>query len=130
MPKKPNAAAKKRPAKKPRSLRPPTGGGSKAARAYDALTVSLTKTRGVVASAMFGMPIFKVNGKAFAGLRGDAMVFKLHGAHHAAALALPGAHLFEPMAGRQMKEWVQVPVTHAEGWSVLAKQARDYVAKS
>lgn len=108
----------------------PPHGGSKASKAYDAIAASLTKSRGVVASAMFGMPTLKVNGKAFAGLASDAMVFKLTGAHHAAALALAGARLFEPMAGRQMKEWVQVPAARADAWPVLAQRARDYVAKA
>jgi hypothetical protein len=132
MPKKPakKTAAKKQLTKKPISLPAPPSTNSKAARTYDAIAASLTKTRGVEASAMFGMPTFKVNGKAFAGLAGDAMIFKLSGAHHAAALVLSGAHLFEPMAGRPMKEWVQVPIAHAVAWSVLAKRARDYVAKS
>ena len=37
------------------------------------------------------------------------MVFKLEGDDHAQALALPGAQLFDPMGGRPMKAWVQVP---------------------
>ena len=123
-------AARKQPAKKPMGLPAPPSGGSKAARTYDAIAATLTKARGVVASTMFGMPTFKVNGKAFAGLAGNAMVFKLTGAHHSAALALAGAHLFEPMAGRPMREWVEVPVAHADAWSLLATRARDYVAKS
>jgi hypothetical protein len=120
----------KQQAKKPMGLPTPPSGGSKAARTYDAIAASLTKTRGVVASTMFGMPTFKVNGKAFAGLAGNAMVFKLAGLHHAAALALSGAHLFEPMAGRPMREWVEVPVAHADAWSIMATRARDYVAKT
>ena len=62
-------------------------------------------------------------GKAFAGLYGDDMVFKLAGQAHAEALALDGAHLFEPMAGRPMKAWVQVPPTHETQWAELARKA-------
>jgi len=39
------------------------------------------------------------DGKAFAGLYGDDVVFKLAGDAHARALALDGARLFELMAG-------------------------------
>ncbi len=42
---------------------------------------------------MMGIPTLYCGGKAFAGLFGDSMVFKLEGEAHAAALALPGAML-------------------------------------
>jgi len=96
---------------------------------YESVAKALAGKRGVVASKMFGMPTLKVRGKAFAGLNGDAMTFKLTGAQHAAALKLRGAKLFEPMAGRQMKEWVQVPATHASDWKTLAERARNFVSK-
>jgi hypothetical protein len=40
-----------------------------------------------------------------------------------AVLALEGAHLFDPMGGRPMKEWVQVPAAHADEWPRLAELA-------
>ena len=79
---------------------------------------------GVKAAAMFGMPTLKVEGKAVAGLYGDAMNFKLSGPAHAEALALQGAHLFDPSGlGRPMKAWVVVPVAHAASWERLARLA-------
>ena len=83
---------------------------------------------GAVSSQMFGMPSLKINGKAFAGLYEDAMVFKLTGEPHKKALAERGAKLFEPMAGRPMKEWVQVPMASAKQWKVYAEQAMKYVS--
>jgi hypothetical protein len=121
--------AKRKPAKKtaaPRSMA--TKSASAAVGAYDAISASMIKER-VEASKMFGMPTLKVKGKAFAGLFNDAMVFKLKGVHHASALALTGAKLFDPMGGRPMKEWVQVPIKHASTWAKLAGHARDYVSK-
>lgn len=47
----------------------------------------------------------------------------LVGDEHAAALLLEGAHLFEPMDGRPMKAWVQVPPTHETPWADLARKA-------
>lgn len=102
---------------------------TKAESAYDSVAKALAGKRGVAASSMFGMPTLKVRGKAFAGLSGNAMISKLGGARHAAAMALRGAKLFEPMAGRQMKEWVEVPVAHAAAWKSLAERACAYVAK-
>jgi hypothetical protein len=96
--------------------------------AFDAVVDELTATSPAVRGMMFGMPSLKQSGKAFAGYYKDAMVFKLGGAAHARALALAGAHLFDPMGGRPMKEWVVVPVEHASQWLSLSRNAQGYVA--
>jgi hypothetical protein len=91
---------------------------------FDAVVEELKNELDIVGASMFGMPSMKRRGgKAFAGLYGDDMVFKLEGKAHAAALALEGAHLFEPMVGRPMKAWVQVPPTHESQWAELARHA-------
>ena len=75
---------------------------------------------------MMGMPSVKRNGKLVAGFSRDegAMIFKLtDSAARERALALPGAHLFEPMKGRAMKEWVVVPEGQAKHWGALAETA-------
>ena len=78
-------------------------------------------------SQMMGMPCVKRSGKMVAGFaRGeDAMVFKLpHPDAHARALALEGAHLFDPSGeGRPFKEWVVVPEAHAAEWESHAHEA-------
>jgi len=91
----------------------------------------LARNADVQATKMMGMPSLKANGKLFAGSvpDEDAAVFKLGGDKHAAALALEGAHLFEPMAGRQMKEWVVVPKQHSGEWPGLADAAMRYAGK-
>jgi hypothetical protein len=94
---------------------------------YDALTDELTATTEATTGVMFGMPCLKRSGKAFAGFSQGAMVFKLSGAAHAEALTLPGAHLFDPMGGRPMKEWVLVPAEHGTAWPGLARAALAYV---
>lgn len=98
------------------------------ARRFDNIVETLAE-RGVSAAKMFGMPSMRVNGKAFAGVFGSAMVFKLGGEVHAKALALKDARLFDPSGmGRAMKEWVVVPASHAKRWAELAELARAYVA--
>jgi hypothetical protein len=77
---------------------------------------------------MMGMPAIKRAGKMIGGFAGSesAMVFKLSDeAAREAALALDGAHLFDPSGGRRapMKEWVVVPAAHAGTWRDLAKTA-------
>ena len=99
--------------------------------AYDAVTAELALAAGVTPGQMFGMPCLKAGSKAFAGFYQDAMVFKLGIPAHAQALALAGAHLFDPSGrGRPMKEWVVVPAEHSDQWSALAEAARQYVEKA
>jgi hypothetical protein len=92
---------------------------------YDEIADDLAaRNPSVQLGKMFGMPTIKAGGKAIAGLYGEDMVFKLpDAAARERALALSGAHLFEPMAGRQMKEWVQVPAAQAKAWRKLADEA-------
>lgn len=98
---------------------------------YDAVAAEMCATAPVVAGQMFGMPSLKREGKAFAGYYHDAMVFKLGAPEHAEALALSGAHLFDPSGrDRPMKEWVVVPAAHTARWPDLARAALRYTAGS
>jgi hypothetical protein len=91
---------------------------------FTALLEELSAKRDVVKASMFGMPgIKRRGGKAFCGLYGEDMIFKLAGEDHARALTLEGAHLFEPMAGRPMKAWVAVPPEHQSQYGALARAA-------
>ena len=100
---------------------------TQAEKLYEKIANELGAKRGAAASQMFGMPTMKINGKAFAGLVKNAMTFKLTGAAHKKALSLKGAKLFDPMGGRPMKEWVQVPLAQSKEWARLAEQALEYV---
>ena len=98
---------------------------------YDELAADLeARHREVALGKMFGMPCVKWDGKAVAGYYQGDMVFKLPDpAARERALALDGAHLFDPMGGRPMKEWVQVPFAHAASWAGMAVHALAYVGK-
>jgi hypothetical protein len=74
---------------------------------------------------MMGMPAVKRHGKLWVGFWREAMVFKLVDPEvHEQALALEGAHLFDPSdKGRPMREWVVVPPAHADRWAELAERA-------
>src|SRR5436305_14756893 len=98
--------------------------------AYEAVVSEMMATSPATSGKMFGMPCLKnSNGKAFAGYSEGTMVFKLGGASHAEALALPGAKLFDPSErGRPMKEWVVVHFEHNSRWLEFARDAFDYVA--
>lgn len=77
---------------------------------------------------MFGKACIKANGKAFVAQHKEWVVFKLAGAHHAKALGLAEAVLWDPSGkGRPMKEWVAVPATAHQHFSQLARASYDYI---
>ncbi len=100
---------------------PPTAAGL---ADLEALASAVGAVRLVKRRPLFGCPaIWHDNGKPFLSLWGDDMVFRLGGEELAAALALPGAAMFEPMAGRKMTGWVRVPRGSSDNWHDLAQQA-------
>jgi hypothetical protein len=74
---------------------------------------------------MMGMPCIKAGGKMVIGIWNEEMVFKLPDESvREQALALEGAHLFDPSEkGRAFKEWVHVPAAHMGEWLGLADEA-------
>ena len=95
---------------------------------YDELVDDLcARNDDVEPSQMMGMPCVKRSGKMVAGFaKGEGgMVFKLPDpAAHARALALDGAHLFDPSGkGQPFKEWVVVPAAHADEWESFSEHA-------
>ena len=77
------------------------------------------------ASRIFGMPCVKRSGKVVFGLSRTGMVFKLTDPEvHGRALAVPGAHLFDPSGrGEPFRQWVVVPPEQADEWEALAYEA-------
>jgi hypothetical protein len=76
-------------------------------------------------SKVFGMPCVKRSGRVVFGLSRTGMVLKLTDAQaHARALAVPGAHLFDPSGrGQPFRQWVVVPPEQAQEWEALAYEA-------
>ena len=59
---------------------------------------------------MFGGPCYWTGGNMFAAVHQESLFVRLGEKDRAELLAQPGAHLFEPMEGRPMKEYVVFPV--------------------
>jgi hypothetical protein len=98
---------------------------------YDAIAAEITDGHEIVASKLFGMPTLKVRGKAFAGLFGEAMSFKLSPADLEAANRLEGAGTFDPSGmGRPMGGWVMVTAEGRGHWRRLAEQALRFVSET
>ena len=83
--------------------------------------------RGVKRGSMFGAPSLKAGTKVVCSVWADDLVVKLPPDDLAVALKLKGSSLFEPIAGRAMKEWAQVPFAHAKCWPGLVEAALGYV---
>src|SRR5574339_1046351 len=79
------------------------------------------------AGKVFSMPCVKRSGRVVFGLSRTGMVFKLTDPDaHARALAVPGAHLFDPSGrGEVFRQWVVVPASAADEWESLAYEALD-----
>jgi hypothetical protein len=95
---------------------------------YDDICDALTAWRpDVRRSTVFGMPCLKRSGRVVAGFTRPkgGMVFKLTDPEaHARALAVPGAHLFDPSGrGESFRQWVVVPGSGADEWESLAYEA-------
>ena len=59
---------------------------------------------------MFGCPVYFVNGNMFAGLHQDDVMVRLSEEDRAKIMEeYDEAHLFEPMKGRKMKEYMVLP---------------------
>ena len=88
----------------------------------DAITVWHHDCR---SSKVFGMPCVKRAGRVVFGFSRTGMVFKLTDPDaHGRALAIPGAHLFDPSGrGEHFRQWVVVPPEQAGEWDALAYEA-------
>lgn len=70
---------------------------------------------------MFGALCMKTpNGKSAAMFWKDNIVVKLQDDQMKSALALEGSKIFEPMEGRPMNGWVQIPYKHKDKWKTFA----------
>ena len=58
---------------------------------------------------MFGGPCYWCGGNMFAAVHQESIIVRLGEQDRAELLAAPGAHLFEPMEGRPMREYVAFP---------------------
>jgi TfoX/Sxy family transcriptional regulator of competence genes len=80
----------------------------------------------VVVRPMFGHPAAFVTGNMFLGVFGDSVFLRLSETDRPAGLRLAGAHLFEPMPGRPMREYVVLPPALADDRTL----ARPWVDRS
>jgi hypothetical protein len=87
------------------------------------LFIELTaQTPGAKPGRMFSALCMKMpNGKSGAMFWREHLVVKLQGELMEEALSLDGAKTFEPMEGRTMNGWIQVPYHYKTKWKKFAQ---------
>lgn len=84
-------------------------------KAEDPFIKMSQKTPGITPGKMFGALCMKLaNGKSAAMFWKDNIVVKLNSENFKKALNLAGTQHFEPMEGRSMKEWIQIPYIYKD----------------
>ena len=91
---------------------------------FEALAEGL-EGAGIRRGRMMSRPMLSIDGRMFACLLDDGLTLRLGAgsAPYERALALPGATVFSPGAGRVFRDWVVVPLAHATTWPELADVA-------
>ncbi len=87
---------------------------------------ALPEVDGVEIKPMFGQLAGFVNGNMFTGIFGDSVFVRLGVEDREALLEEDGAHLFEPMSGRPMKEYVVLP----EAWLEDTRLVEEWMGRA
>jgi TfoX/Sxy family transcriptional regulator of competence genes len=75
---------------------------------------------------MFGYPAAFINGNMFMGLFEENMILRLPESDRTEMMKIKGARIFEPMPGRQMREYVVVPAALVDSHEAL----RPWIARA
>ncbi len=86
----------------------------------------LPKDPQVTIRPMFGNLSGFVNGNMFMGLLGNDVFLRLSDEDHEELLEIKETSIFEPMKGRQMKEYVVIPKT----WHEQPETVKSWVSRS
>ncbi len=92
----------------------------------DLLRSLLPATKEVAVKPVFGNLSAFVHGNMFAGVYGDDFLVRLSEPDRKELLLNDGAAVFEPMKGRQMKEYVVVP----RSWTKDPSKIKPWVERS
>ena len=93
---------------------------------YEKVSNILGADGGVEVAKMFSQDCLRVGSKFFAMLFQSELVVKLSPDEVQAIVAKKQGRQFDPMKGRPMKEWVQVPLGKVD-WVALARRSMEYV---
>jgi len=93
---------------------------------FESLRSELINDYDATKGSIFGHKGLKVQGKIFAFYNEPNLVVKLNKEDVEEALKLVGTQNFDPMGGKPMKEWVEIPYDHQQ-WFNYALKGMVYV---
>ncbi|WP_088067526.1 hypothetical protein [Gottfriedia luciferensis] len=94
---------------------------------FENLRTELINHHDATKGSIFGHKGLKVLGKVFVFYNEPNIVVKLRPVDVAEALKLSGAKNFDPMGGKPMKEWVEIPHGQDQRWFDYSMKAMGYV---
>ncbi|WP_142317497.1 hypothetical protein [Bacillus sp. AFS002410] len=94
---------------------------------FESLRTELINDYDATKGSIFGHKGLKVQGKVFMFYNELNIVVKLNPADVEAALKLTGTKNFDPMGGKPMREWVEIPYGDNQQWFNFSLKGMAYV---
>ena len=94
---------------------------------FESLRTELINHYDATKGSIFGHKGLKVQGKVFVFYNEPNIVVKLRPKDVEEALNITGAKNFDPMGGKPMKEWVEIPYGETQQWFDYSIKGMTYV---
>lgn len=94
---------------------------------FEDLRTELINNHDATKGSIFGHKGLKVQGKVFVFYNEPNLVVKLKSEDVEEALKLKGAQNFDPMGGKPMKEWIEIPYNDNQQWFDYSIKGMAYV---
>ena len=94
---------------------------------FEDLRTELINNHDAIKGSIFGHKGLKVQGKVFVFYNEPNLVVKLKSEDVEEALKLKGAQNFDPMGGKPMKEWIEIPYNDNQQWFDYSMKGMAYV---
>jgi hypothetical protein len=93
---------------------------------FEQLRTELIEHHDATKGSIFGHKGLKTKGKIFMFYNEPNLVVKLNAENVEGALKIEGTKNFDPMGGKPMKEWIEIPY-HNQQWFDYSMKAMEYV---
>lgn len=94
---------------------------------FENLRTELINHHNTTKGSIFGHKGLKIQGKVFAFYNAPNLVIKLNKEDVEEVLKLEGTRNFDPMGGKPMREWVEIPYDENQQWFDYSIKGMNYV---